>query len=264
MVTSVPEALVTGASRGLGRGIALELHKRAFSVAVNYASNEKAAEETVSMCRQCQTNSDQRFVPIQSDIGLAQDRERLLRETLKAFQRIDALVNNAGIGPAVRVDITQTTEESLRQVLQVNLHGSFFLTQGVVNYWLKDKPKSALSGGFKVVFISSISADTSSLNRSEYCISKAALAMVSQLWALRLAEEGIQVMELRPGIMETDLTRVAKEKYDRLIAEGLVPQKRWGQPEDVGLAVAAILTGSFPYSTGEVIHLDGGFHLRRL
>ena len=141
MVPSVPVALVTGASRGLGRGIALELAKRGFSVAVNYASNKEAAEETVSMCRQCQTSSDQRFVPIQSDIGLAQDRERLLRGTLKAFPQLDALVNNAGIGPAVRVDVTQTTEESLRQVLQVNLHGPFFLTQGVVKYWLKDKPK---------------------------------------------------------------------------------------------------------------------------
>jgi len=264
MTNILPVALVTGASRGLGRGIALELARCGFSVALNYAGNKAAAEETLSLCKHNQSDRRQQFFPIQADVGSAGDRRRLLEETLVKFGRMDALVNNAGIGPRVRMDITETAEGSFEEVLRVNLQGPFFLTQASVNYWLKEKPAPALPGGFKVVYISSISANTASLNRGEYCISKAGLAMVSQLWAVRLAEEGIQVFELRPGIMETDLTRGVKEKYDKLIAEGLVPQRRWGQPEDAGLAVSAILTGKFPYSTGEVIYLDGGFHLRRL
>jgi 3-oxoacyl-[acyl-carrier protein] reductase len=260
----LPVVLVTGASRGLGRGIVCQLAKRGLSVGINYTNNEKAAEEAVTLCEQFQVNKAQRFVTIKADVGLSEDREHLFQGMLSTFGRIDALVNNAGIGPRARVDVTETTIESFDEVLRVNLAGPFFLTQRVANYWLREKPKPALPQGFKVVMNSSISADTASLNRGEYCISKAGLAMVTQLWALRLADKGIQVFELRPGIMETDLTRGVKAKYDKLIAEGLVPQRRWGQPEDVGLAVGAILMGDFPYSTGEVIYLDGGFHLRRL
>ena len=264
MLNPIPVVLVTGGGRGLGRGITCQLAKIGTSVGINYTSNEEAAQETVDLCKQSQIDKDQQFIPLKADVGLPEDRERLFRETLSAFGRIDALVNNAGIGPRLRVDLTETTVESFYEVLRVNLEGPFFLTQRVVNYWLKERPNPALPHGFKIIFNSSISANTASLTRGEYCISKAGLAMVTQLWALRLAEEGIQVFELRPGIMETDLTRGVKEKYDKLIAEGLVPQKRWGQPEDVGLAVGAILKGNFPYSTGEVIYLDGGFHLRRL
>jgi 3-oxoacyl-[acyl-carrier protein] reductase len=260
----LPVVLVTGASRGLGRGIVCQLAKLGFSAAINYTNNERAAEETVALCKQLQVKNNQRFIPIRADIGSSEDRERLFQETMSVFGRIDALVNNAGIGPRVRVDVTETTLQSFDEVLRVNLEGPFFLTQTVANYWLREKTKPVLPQGFKIIMNSSISANTASLNRSEYCISKAGLAMVTQLWALRLANEGIQVFELRPGIMETDLTRGVKEKYDRLIAEGLVPQRRWGQPEDVGLAICAILMGDFPYSTGEVIYLDGGFHLRRL
>ena len=260
----IPAVLVTGASRGLGRGIACQLAKIGISVGINYTTNEEAAHETVAQCKKVQVDKGQQFIPLKADVGLPEDRERLFQETLRAFGRIDALVNNAGIGPRLRVDVTETSVESFYEVLRVNLEGPFFLTQRVANYWLKERPKPALPHGFKIIFNSSISASTASLNRAEYCISKAGLAMVTQLWALRLAEEGIQVIELRPGIMETDLTRGVKEKYDKLIAEGLVPQKRWGQPEDVGLAVGAIVMGDLPYSTGEVIHLDGGFHLRRL
>jgi len=260
----LPVALVTGGSRGLGRGIACQLAKLGFSIAMNYATHESAAREAVLLCRQSRISRDQRFVPIKADIGSSEERARLFKETLRQLGRIDAVVNNAGIGPRVRVDMTETSVESFYEVLRVNLEGPFFLTQRVARYWLNEKPAPALPQGFKVIFISSISANTASLNRSEYCISKAGLAMVSQLWALRLAKEGIQVFELRPGVMETDLTRAVKDKYDRLIAEGLVPQARWGRPEDVGLAVGAILTGNFPYSTGEIIYLDGGFHLRKL
>jgi len=259
-----PAALVTGASRGLGRGIALRLSELGFSVAVNYAGNAGAAEETVRLCRQRQISEAQRFIPVRADVGLAVDRKRLVDETLTGLGRIDALINNAGIGPRVRADVTETSTESFEEVLRVNLEGPFFLTQDVVNYWLKRKPAPALSHGFTVIFNSSISANTASLNRGEYCISKAGLSMVTQLWALRLADQGVHVYELRPGIMATDMTSTAKEKYDKLLADGLVPQRRWGQPDDVGRAVGALVTGEFPYSTGEVIYLDGGFHLRRL
>ena len=149
-------------------------------------------------------------------------------------------------------------------MLTTNLEGPFFLTQAVVRYWLEKKPSPLLKRGFTVIFNSSISAVSASLNRGEYCISKAGLAMAAQLWALRLAEEGIQVFELRPGIMATDMTAGVREKYDRMMADGLVPMHRWGQPEDVGMAVGAILSGDFPYSTGEVIYIDGGLHLRKL
>ena len=264
MLHTPPVALITGGSRGLGRGIACQLAKLGFSIAMNYATHESAAQEAALLCRQSRISRDQRFVPIKADIGSSEERVRLFKETLRRLGRIDAVVNNAGIGPRVRVDMTETSLESFYEVLRVNLEGPFFLTQQVARYWLNEKPAPALPQGFKVIFISSVSANTASLNRSEYCISKAGLAMVSQLWALRLAKEGIQVFELRPGMMETDLTRAVKDKYDRLIAEGLVPQARWGRPEDVGLAVGAILTGSFPYSTGEIIYLDGGFHLRKL
>jgi NAD(P)-dependent dehydrogenase (short-subunit alcohol dehydrogenase family) len=158
----------------------------------------------------------------------------------------------------------QTSEASFEELLRVNLQGPFFLTQAVANHWLASRYPSALTTGFKVLFVTSISADTASINRGEYCISKAGLAMTSQLWALRLADQGVQVLELRPGIMATDMTSGVKGKYDALIAEGLVPQRRWGTAEDVGRAVRAVLAGAFPFSTGDVIHLDGGFHIRRL
>lgn len=156
------------------------------------------------------------------------------------------------------------TEESFSEVLDVNLKGPFFLTQRVADYWLKEKPTPLLPGGFKVIYVSSISVDAVSLNRGEYCISKAGLAMVNKLWATRLAEHGVQVYELRPGVMATDMTSAVKEKYEKQLAEGLVPMKRWGTAEDVGSAVGALLSGQFPFSTGEVIYIDGGLHIQRL
>ena len=259
-----PVVLVTGASRGLGRGIAARLAQLGMSVGVNYASNLAAAEETVRICMQNRTGDHQRFIPLKGDVGVPEERENLVACALAEFGRIDALVNNAGIGPRVRADMRETTQESFSEVLRVNLEGPFFLTQRVVNYWLTGRLVPALPGGFSVIFNSSISAATASVNRAEYCISKAGLAMASQLWAVRLAEERINVFELRPGIMATDMTSGVKEKYDRMLAEGAVPQNRWGQPEDVGRAVGAVLSGDFPYSTGAVIYIDGGFHLSRL
>lgn len=257
-----PVVLVTGASRGLGRGIALQAAGLGFSVAVNYANNAAAAEEAVQLCEERRVKLEQRFVALQANVASASDRDRLVASTLDQLGRIDALVSNAGVAPLVRADITETSEESFDRVLRTNLYGPFFLSQRVVNYWLKKKPAPMLKGGFKIIIVSSVSSNTVSVNRGEYCISKAGLAMVTQLWAVRLATEGVQVFELRPGIMETDMTGAVKEKYDRLIAEGLVPMRRWGHPEDVGEAAAAILEGRFPYTTGDVFNIDGGMQLR--
>jgi 3-oxoacyl-[acyl-carrier protein] reductase len=259
-----PAVLVTGASRGLGRGIALQLAEQGYSVAINFARNRGAADDTAALCREKAKSKDQAFPPIQGDISSAADRDRIVKETLSALGRIDALVNNAGIAPQVRADLTETSVESFDALLSTNLAGPHFLTQAVARHWLASRPPCALPGGFKIIFVTSISADTASINRGEYCISKAGLAMSAQLWATRLAAENIQVIELRPGIMATDMTSGVKEKYDKLLADGLVPQKRWGTADDVGLAVRAILAGSFPFSTGAVIPIDGGFHLRRL
>jgi NAD(P)-dependent dehydrogenase (short-subunit alcohol dehydrogenase family) len=264
MKKGIPVVLVTGASRGLGRGIALRLAELGMSVAVNYAGNRAAAEETVRLCEKKKTEGRQRFEALKGDIASAEERDELLRQMLRLFGSVDALVNNAGIAPRVRADITETSVTSFREVLQTNLEGPFFLTQRVVNYWLKERPRCRLPYGFKVVFNTSVSADTASVNRAEYSVSKAGLAMTAQLWSVRLAAEGIQVYELRPGIMATDMTKAVQKKYDELLAQGVVPQRRWGRPEDVGLAVGALLTGLFPYSTGEVIYIDGGFHLRQL
>jgi len=263
-MSSHPVALVTGASRGLGRGIALCCARGGCEVAIHFQSNESAARETIKLCRQAAPHADQKFISVQGNLALAVDRARLLEQTLTAFGRLDALVNNAGMAPRVRADITEAGEESYDEVMSVNLKGPYFLTQLVARHWLKHPNQSRFPGGYKLIFVTSISADTASVNRGEYCLSKAGLAMACQLWAARLAPEAAQVFEIRPGLMQTDMTAGVKEKYDRLIAGGLLPQARWGQPEDVGLAVAAILQGNFPYSTGAVITVDGGFHLRRL
>ena len=260
-----PVVLVTGASRGLGRGVALRLAQEGYSVAVNYARNRDAAAETVERCRSvCRDGARQSFAAVQGDIGAGQQRETLVAATLRELGRIDALVNNAGIAPKVRADITEAGEQSFDELVRTNLKGPYFLTQRVVNYWLRDKPKSLLPGGFKIVFVTSVSANTASINRGDYCITKAGLSMAARLWSVRLAAEGIQVVELRPGIMATDMTSAVKEKYDRLIAEGLVPEGRWGLPEDVGAAAAAVIRGDLPFSTGSIIDVDGGFHLPRL
>jgi len=259
-----PVALVTGAGRGLGRGIALQLAEHGCSVAVNYARNEAAAMETVDLCRKAAGSQDQRFAHLQADIGSAQDRRRLLEETLGLFGGVDVLVNNAGIAPSSRSDILDATEESFREILGTNLQGPYFLTQLVARHWINEAPKATRRTNRKIIFITSISADTASVNRGDYCVSKAGLAMAAQLWASRLAGEGIQVVEIRLGIMATDMTAGVKEKYDTLLANGLVPQMRWGTPEDVGRAVRAVVAGDLPFSTGAVIPVDGGFGIRRL
>ena len=256
--------LVTGSSRGLGRGVAERLAAAGHSVAIHYAANRTAAEETAGACASLAKDPTQIFPVVAGDLALAADRARLMEQTIEVFGGLDALVNNAGIAPRVRADITEASEEVFDEVIAVNLKGPYFLSQLAVRHWLGHPGDSRLPGGYKLLFVSSLSANTASVNRGEYCISKAGLAMASQLWAVRLAGEGIQVLELRPGIMATDMTAGVKDKYDKLLAEGIVPQRRWGRPADVGHAVEAILAGAFPFSTGDVINIDGGFHLRRL
>jgi len=262
-----PVALVTGASRGIGRGIAVSLAADGYSVAICYAGNRSAALETETACRERApggkgTQAD--FQVFQVDVSRESDRVRLLSEVKTAFGAIDLLVNNAGMAPRVRADVVEASEESFEELMRVNLQGPYFLTQAVVADWLRSGEKSLIPSGYKVVFISSISADTVSVNRGEYCVSKAGLAMAAQVWAARLAPEGIQVFDVRPGITATDMTSGVKEKYDRLISEGLVPQMRWGEPEDTGRVVAALARGDLGFSTGAVIYTDGGLHIPRL
>jgi 3-oxoacyl-[acyl-carrier protein] reductase len=257
-------ALVTGASRGLGRGIAEALTRDGLDLAIHYGRNRAAAEETLAACRALSTRPDQNFALVSGDIAKTDDRQRIVDGALAALGRLDALVNNAGIAPRVRADILDATEDSFDELIAVNLKGPYFLSQSVARHWIERRGQSRLPGGYKLVFVSSASAVRVSVNRGEYCVSKAGLAMAAKLWAVRLAGEAVQVYEVRPGIMATDMTAAVKEKYDRAIADGLVPEGRWGTSADVGLAVSALLKGSFPFSTGEVINIDGGLHLERL
>jgi NAD(P)-dependent dehydrogenase (short-subunit alcohol dehydrogenase family) len=254
-------ALITGASRGIGRGIALGLAEWGWALVMNYHSNAAAAEDTL---RESQARGAQGIV-VQGDVAHADTRERLVSQALRRFGQIDLLVNNAGMAPRHRVDILEVSEDSYDEVMGTNLKGPFFLTQRVARVMLERLQSSAATDvAPTVINIGSISAYTSSTNRAEYCLSKAGLAMMTALYADRLAESGINVYEIRPGIIDTDMTSVARAKYDKLIAEGLTPIRRWGTPADVSRAVVAIAEGYFPLSTGEVINVDGGFHLRRL
>ncbi len=253
-------ALVTGASRGIGRGIALALAEKGWNVAVNYHSNAAAANDLVSEI----TARGAEAFAVQADVATLDDHARLLDAVTGAFGRLDVLVNNAGIGPRVRADLLEMSVESYDEVMGVNLRGPFFLTQRAARLMIGQIQAGTIEQG-TVVNIGSVSAYTASINRGEYCVAKAGMGMMTALFADRLATHGINVYEVRPGIIETDMTHVAKAKYDRLIIEeGLTPIRRWGQPEDVGRAVEAIVSGAFPFSTGEVINVDGGFHLRRL
>lgn len=258
-------ALVTGASRGIGRGISLELARIGYSVAINYAGNQSAAEECKKLCEEAApSGSKAKFAIIQADISKSADRKKLLEIVQTHFGQLDLLVNNAGVAPSVRADLLEADEESFDRLISINVKGPYFLTQAVAKQWVANSTKSNASFKPKIVTISSISAYTASINRGDYCVSKAALSMLTPLFAARLAEYGIYTFEVRPGVIATDMTGTVKEKYDKLIAEGLTPIKRWGTPEDIGRAVAAIAEERFPFSTGEVINVDGGFHLRRL
>ncbi|MDW8079620.1 MAG: 3-ketoacyl-ACP reductase [Thermoguttaceae bacterium] len=254
-----PVAIVTGGSRGIGRAICLELGRLGWAVVINYATRPEAAEEVATLLGQVGGVA----TALQADVGRADDRQRLVDKTLEQFGRIDLLVNNAGITSVGRRDILEATEESWEQVFATNLKGPFFLTQRVAREMIRLIRAGQMAGG-KIVNISSISAYTVSTNRADYCMTKAAMSMMTKLFAVRLAEEKIQVFEICPGVIATDMTAPVKEKYDRLIAEGLWPIRRWGQPEDVAKAVAAIVQDAFPFSTGIRIDVDGGFHIQVL
>jgi NAD(P)-dependent dehydrogenase (short-subunit alcohol dehydrogenase family) len=261
-------ALITGASRGIGRGIALELAKIGYDLVINYANNTVAARQTAADCVSAARAAGKsiRGEICQADIGSSADRRKLIQFTKRTLGRLDLLVNNAGVAPDVRADILEAGEESFDRLININVKGPYFLTQLAAN-WMIEQSRAGVSpvpSQPKIITISSMSAYTASVNRGDYCVSKAALAMLTPLYAARLAEHGINVYEIRPGVIRTDMTGPVKEKYDKLIEEGLTPIKRWGTPEDVGKAVAAIAQDLLPFSTGEVINVDGGFHLRRL
>ena len=252
-------ALVTGASRGIGRGIALALGAHGWTVAVNYQSSAAAAEEVVTTIQA----SGGRALAVQANVGAVNEHQRLLDQIMTEYGRIDLLVNNAGIAPRQRADLLEMNEDSYDEVMAVNLKGPFFLSQRVAKTMIRLLEVGTIPTA-SIINIGSISAFTSSVNRGEYCLSKAGMGMMTLLYADRLSEYGINVYEIRPGIIETDMTGRVKEKYDKLIDEGLTPIRRWGQAEDVAKAVLALAEGFLPFSTGEIINVDGGFHIRRL
>ena len=259
MSADQPAALVTGASRGIGRGIAERLGRDRFAVTVNYHSNRTAADEVV---RAIETAGG-KAIAVQADIGVSADRARLVDETMSQFGRLDLLVNNAGITSVGRKDLLEATEKSWDTVFATNLKGPFFLAQLAARQMIRLTQSEAIQDG-TIVNVSSISAYAVSTNRADYCMAKAAMQMMTWLLADRLAEHRIHVYEVCPGVIASDMTAPVKEKYDRLIAEGLSPIRRWGQPEDVAAAVAMLASGQLPFSTGERINVDGGFHIRRL
>jgi NAD(P)-dependent dehydrogenase (short-subunit alcohol dehydrogenase family) len=252
------QALVTGGGRGIGRGIVLALAAEGWHVAINFRSNREAAEEAAAAARG--VGGEATLVP--GNIADPADRAAVAEATLEACGSLDLLVNNAGMAPRQRVDLLEMGETSYDEVMDVNLKGPLFLTQTLARHMV-DRVNSGGSPG-QIVNIGSISGFTSSSNRSEYCISKAGMTMMTALLADCLSPWGINVYEIQPGMIETDMTRGVKARYDALIEDGLTPIPRWGQPEDIGKAVAAIAGGALPFSTGEVIRVDGGFHMHRL
>ncbi len=252
-------ALVTGGRRGIGLGIAKCLAAEAFDLAICGVSDEPAAAAAVDEIGR----SGAKVLYCRADVSEAADRAALLARIAQRFGRLDLLVNNAGIAPAVRADMLEASEQSFQRLLRVNLQGPYFLTQAVAR-WMIQQARQRTDFRGCVINISSISATVASPNRGEYCISKAGIAMATRLWAVRLGEFGIGVYEVRPGIVKTDMTVAVAGKYDRLIAEGLCVQPRWATPDDVGRAVAMLARGDLPFSTGQVVMVDGGLTLPRL
>ncbi len=254
-----PVALVTGGSRGIGLGCAQALARSGFDLAIAGRRSAVDCAETLDELRRAGAE----VLYGVCDVAERDQRQALLAAVRSQFGRLHVLVNNAGVAPRERRDLLEATEESFEYVLRTNLQGPYFLTQAVARWLVAQREADAAFRGC-IVNVSSVSATVASVNRGEYCISKAGVSMATQLWAARLAGDDIPVYEVRPGIIATDMTSGVKEKYDRLIGEGLVPQGRWGQPADVGLAVASLARGDFRYSTGQVIVVDGGLTLPRL
>ena len=252
-------AVVTGSSRGIGRAIAQQLAADGFAVVVNFASSAAAAEEVVDRIRQ----GGGEAIAVQADVAIAADRERLVQSALRTFGRLDLLVNNAGITSPGRKDLLEATEESWDRVFDTNLKGPFFLTQQTARVMIRLLEQGVIARG-TIVNISSISAYAVSSNRADYCIAKAAMGMMTSLFADRLAEYPLRVYEVCPGIIASDMTEPVKAKYDQLIADGLTPIRRWGTPDDVARVIATLAGDTFDFCTGNQFHVDGGFHIRRL
>ncbi len=263
--TTRPVALVTGASRGIGRAIALALSAAGYDVAGVGRPAERGAlvPEALDRLRHDAEALGARFLPIAADVAELGEHERVVGAVGEAFGRLDLFVSNAGIAPSPRRDVLEMTPESFDRVLGVNLRGSAFLAQRAARAML-DAPPAALPGQRAIVFVTSQSAVMASVERAEYCISKAGASMAARVLALRLAATGIAVYEVRPGIIRTDMTAGVTAKYDRLIGEGVVPQRRWGEPDDVARVVLALARGDLAYSTGAIIEVDGGLALPRL
>ncbi len=249
-------AIVTGAARGIGRGISLTLAEHGYTVCAVGTRPADAVSEYTEALRALSPDS----FYVRGDISSHDDRIRIAEEAFAGLEEVDVLVNNAGVAPNVRADMLEMTEESFDRVLGINLRGAFFLTQEIVRRMAAQETDAFRA----VVFITSVSASVSSVNRGEYCISKAGLSMAATLYADRLAEFGIRVYEVRPGIIATDMTAGVREKYDRLIAEGLCPIPRIGQPEDVGRTVLALADGALGYTTGQIVGVDGGMTIQKL
>lgn len=250
-------ALVSGGSRGIGAGIARALVQDGFTVAITGRRPEAEVDSYLSELRSVQADC----IYIQADVSDRDSRSRLVETLKEKFSRVDLLVNNAGIAPKVRADVLEETEESYDEVLGTNLKGPHFLTQRIANWMIQ---QTASAEHRAIINISSISATVASVNRASYCISKAGVSMATRLWAVRLAEFGIGVYEIRPGVVATDMTRGVQQKYDNLIESGLLLEKRWGQPEDVGKAVSVLARGDLAYASGAVLVLDGGLTVGRL
>lgn len=255
-----PVALITGGSRGIGYGIAKALAGIGYDLMINGVRDH---EQVLPALEALSLIGNTRIHYCKGNIASAPDRSRLVQVTREVFGKLNILVNNAGMAPRERKDILEASEESFEEVIRTNLQGPYFLTQAVAN-WLIEQKQAEPSFLGSIINISSISATIASVNRGEYCISKAGISMMTGLFAIRLGEFDLPVYEIRPGITETDMTAGVKEKYDKLIGEGLTVQRRWGYPEDIGKAVVALAQGLLPYSTGQVIMIDGGLTLGRL
>lgn len=252
-------ALVTGGTRGIGLGVAACLAREGYDLAVNGVRAEAAASPSLDALRALGAD----VLYCQADVSDGEARARMLNQVREHYGRLNLLVNNAGVAPKERADILNAGEESFDWLISVNLKGPYFLTQAVAN-WMIDEKAADESFAGSIVFVTSISSATASVNRGDYCLSKAGLSMAAALYAVRLGEHGIPVYEVRPGIIQTDMTAGVTGKYDKLIGEGLLVQSRWGTPEDVGKAVAMLARGDLPYSTGQVLNVDGGFSMSRL
>lgn len=258
-IEGLPSALITGGSRGIGFGIAIELAKAGFNIAINGVRGRESVERAIKELKAFGVE----VIYAQGNVSKKEERQKIFNTVVSEFGQLNVLVNNAGIAPRERKDILEAAEDIYDEVMEINLKGPYFLTKLFANHMVQQKKENA-EFSCCIINVSSVSATVASVNRGEYCISKAGIAMATKLWAARLGEFEIPVYEIQPGIIKTDMTSGVTSKYDKLFEEGLSIQKRWGLPEDVGKVAAAMATGMMPYSTGQVVLVDGGMTVQRL